>query len=942
MDRKKKSFLDPHAEIGIQAGLHSELGSSTSSTKHRSGSSSKSAEEMYTSSSYAHSSSQGRIVSMEERRRLEEIARREKEEGAKETGDGSDRHMERSKGKTVHEHSHYSSNGGRLVSESHSKPVYLEERGRVEISKVPVVSEGSYFHQGSRKQGTSETRHKSAHRGGDKGYSYSEENENISNTTWKSGQNPKKSVSTKWKIVEDGVEKSGSSSHVESATGGGNINLSNLDISGVGNRKYTVNRDGSEVIYAQERHEKKTNENSEKDGLYGETAGSKDISIDQSFQSEFNRGMSGTKILTGQDGSELSPEDIDRKNWGSVHKGSSQGTFEGSVSYPQQTGGSNRTKYLQEKHHNTQTSHGEEGNRMIGNRRVHNGRVEHRSEESFSGGSRKTEGKHKVHWSSENSKGSEILRENAESSINTYGDETKRVTDVNAYEKGMKHGGKSYSEERQHQWNTSWNSAEGGIPKTTELKSWKINEDGVIVNGSSLDTYEGTAKIDKNMHKHVTIANVGSEGINIDQNFVRTGKEGTIYSEEKETTYNSTWNSARGGKPVTRAQSKWKVNKDGKISSGSSTDVYEGTIPPSHFIESDIQRGSYESGKYGINSEQKFEENRKHHVEGQIDNRGSHGAISSSYDNVSQHGHGSATSNQESSSHHQGQSGTRHDSLHRSHDHISAGSEYERSSHRQGHDDSHLSHHSTGELFKAENHDSAKSEGHHGTRHEGSRQHSGSTNIHLGEILKENQGGGIQSPSFNQFGEIARGPSDGVARTYGLDLGLYSGSKDQSKHHETVSNSDLRNNHYSSERIGSTIGTVASDHDDINGYSYRNSDRLEGYAGSGKTHSSWSSSYTSGTADGDRPQHGGAYGAKVTEGSHHRQISDETNRGKFQLYPRYKRDTSEDLEKSLNCGPTDCTRIKCTLGPLKKDEEVWVAFRSRVWVPTMKKVISDR
>lgn len=917
LDRKKKSFLDPHAEIGIQAGLHSELGSS--STKHQSGSSSKSAEETYTSSSsssYVHSSSQGRAVTVEERRRLEEIAQREKEARGEETDDGSFRHMERSKGKTMHEHSHYSSNGGRLVSDSHSKPVYLEERGRVEISKAPVVSEGSYFQQGSRKQGTSENRHKSAHRGGDKGYSYYEENEKMSNTTWKSGQTPKTSVSNRWKTVEDGVVKSGSSSHVESANSGGNINLSSLDISSVGNRKYTVNREGGEVIYSQETHEKKINENSKKEKIYGETAESKG------------------NIFTGKDGLEVSAEDLDRKNWGSVQKGAGQGTFEGSALYPQQTGGINRTRYSQEKHHNTQTSHGEEA--MIGNRRVHNGRVGHRSEESFSGGSRKTEGKHKVHWSSENSKSSEILRENAEGNINTHiDDETKRVADENVHGKGMRHGGKSYSEERQHQWNTSWNSADGGIPKTTELKSWKINEDGVIVNGSSLDSYEGTAKIDKNMHKHLTISNVGSGGIDIDQNFVRTGKKGTVYSEEKETAYNTTWNSARGGNPVTRAQSKWKVNKDGKITSGSSSDIYEGTVPPSQFFESDIQRGSYESGKYGINHEQKLEENRNHRIEGQTDNRGSHGAISSSYDGINQHG--STISDLESSSHHQGQSETRHDSSHRSHDHISAGSEYESSSHRRGYD-RHLSNHKSGGTIKIENHDGAESEEHHGTRHEGSRQHFGSTNIHLGEILKENQGGGTQSASFNQFGEIARGPSDGVARTYGLDLGLYSGSQDQSKHHEAVSNSDLRSKHHSSERSGSASGTAASDHDDINGYSYRNSDRLEGYAGSGKTHSSWSSSYTSATADGDRPQHGGSYGAKVTEGSHHRQISDETNRGKFQLYPRYKRDTNEDLESSLNCGPTECTRIKCMLGPLKKDEEVWVAFRSRVWVPTMKKL----
>jgi len=30
--------------------------------------------------------------------------------------------------------------------------------------------------------------------------------------------------------------------------------------------------------------------------------------------------------------------------------------------------------------------------------------------------------------------------------------------------------------------------------------------------------------------------------------------------------------------------------------------------------------------------------------------------------------------------------------------------------------------------------------------------------------------------------------------------------------------------------------------------------------------------------------------------------------------------------------------MKCIVGPLKRNEEVWVAFRSRAWVPTIKKM----
>lgn len=58
-------------------------------------------------------------------------------------------------------------------------------------------------------------------------------------------------------------------------------------------------------------------------------------------------------------------------------------------------------------------------------------------------------------------------------------------------------------------------------------------------------------------------------------------------------------------------------------------------------------------------------------------------------------------------------------------------------------------------------------------------------------------------------------------------------------------------------------------------------------------------------------------------------------------YGRYKREdpsSDEALESALKCGPTKCIRIKCNVGELHKDQEAWVAFRSRVWMPTIKKV----
>lgn len=55
--------------------------------------------------------------------------------------------------------------------------------------------------------------------------------------------------------------------------------------------------------------------------------------------------------------------------------------------------------------------------------------------------------------------------------------------------------------------------------------------------------------------------------------------------------------------------------------------------------------------------------------------------------------------------------------------------------------------------------------------------------------------------------------------------------------------------------------------------------------------------------------------------------------GQFKLYKRFKRDTV-----TKQCGPTRCTTVKCTIGQLSKDQEVWLLFRSRAWVSTLKKV----
>jgi len=56
--------------------------------------------------------------------------------------------------------------------------------------------------------------------------------------------------------------------------------------------------------------------------------------------------------------------------------------------------------------------------------------------------------------------------------------------------------------------------------------------------------------------------------------------------------------------------------------------------------------------------------------------------------------------------------------------------------------------------------------------------------------------------------------------------------------------------------------------------------------------------------------------------------------GKFKLYTRFRRDT-----QTKRCGPTRCVTVKCRIGPLSKDQEVWLSFRSRAWVSTLRKVV---
>ena len=58
------------------------------------------------------------------------------------------------------------------------------------------------------------------------------------------------------------------------------------------------------------------------------------------------------------------------------------------------------------------------------------------------------------------------------------------------------------------------------------------------------------------------------------------------------------------------------------------------------------------------------------------------------------------------------------------------------------------------------------------------------------------------------------------------------------------------------------------------------------------------------------------------------------------IHQKNKKDSSASSQYfgHLDCGPTQCTYIACTVGPLKKKEYVVFRVRSRLWTTTVAKV----
>ncbi|XP_071522748.1 integrin alpha-PS2-like isoform X3 [Panulirus ornatus] len=53
---------------------------------------------------------------------------------------------------------------------------------------------------------------------------------------------------------------------------------------------------------------------------------------------------------------------------------------------------------------------------------------------------------------------------------------------------------------------------------------------------------------------------------------------------------------------------------------------------------------------------------------------------------------------------------------------------------------------------------------------------------------------------------------------------------------------------------------------------------------------------------------------------------------------RRRRSLWEELEEELSCGPTNCTRVVCSISPLKAGDNVVVRVRSRLWVNTIEEL----
>ncbi|BET03351.1 integrin [Nesidiocoris tenuis] len=188
-------------------------------------------------------------------------------------------------------------------------------------------------------------------------------------------------------------------------------------------------------------------------------------------------------------------------------------------------------------------------------------------------------------------------------------------------------GSRSSSEERRSEWNTTWTS--GGRPVTSEHTSWKVEQDGKTVgSGANRRTYEGTAdaskaelesRLKEQLERRIGLTTHSTSASNgeLDHNLIGVGD--TKYTKEWEEQYNTTSGSSTGGKPITVAKTKWRIEDNGNVRTGGDTKTYEG-VPP-----------GFDNTRLTIPSS----ESTRHH--GEASSQGADGSFESHHESSSHH-----------------------------------------------------------------------------------------------------------------------------------------------------------------------------------------------------------------------------------------------------------------------------------------------------------------
>jgi len=259
---------------------------------------------------------------------------------------------------------------------------------------------------------------------------------------------------------------------------------------------------------------------------------------------------------------------------------------------------------------------------------------------------------------------------------------------------------------------------------------------------------------------------------------------------------------------------------------------------------------------------------------------------------------------------------------------------------------------------------SSGSSAHDSRRNYDSNAGSSGTQYDLRRTYEANAGS-TGTSQFDALAGIAQGPRDGVARTYTFDVandndrgssrasqhgtiaGIAAGAaqagggsaqqygnSSSSSHRSSWSSSSGGGRHYVSGAQNS------EERDNVDYDTTQDKDRRYqagrdnvDYDNVDRQGSSWSSLSSWQSKSGSYNNAGRHPGDNVVE------HEEPGLQQKFRLYPRYRRqaDDTQDSLEDMDCGPVTCSRVRCVVGPLSKDQEAWIAFRSRLWVQTLKK-----